>query len=273
MTLETPDTPLTAWDGVACTEWAKRHNLPLFEAHAVIGSTNARLRELAGQGAEPFSVVVANAQTSGRGRAGKTWVSPPGGLWFSVLLRPEEGPLSRLTPLVAGLAVSRAVKHVTGVTTSLKWPNDVLIGSGKLAGILCEAVPADFVVTGVGINLRTPESGWPSTLVEHPTALADHLESPLPGIRSALLGGVLSELDTILRFDSVEAFLKAWSKLDALRGREVVCSMGAEGTAQGIGADGGLQVRTSEGLVVIRSGSVRLRSESGSGNPEQAVPQ
>ncbi len=110
--------PEAVWDGISCADWARRHELPLFEAHATIGSTNRRLQELAAEGAEPFTVVVANVQTSGRGRGGKPWVSPAGGLWVSALILPPSGAFGRLMPLVAGLAVSRAVTRVSGVETA-----------------------------------------------------------------------------------------------------------------------------------------------------------
>jgi BirA family transcriptional regulator, biotin operon repressor / biotin---[acetyl-CoA-carboxylase] ligase len=261
------------WDGIGCAEWAQRHELPLFEAHATIGSTNQRLRALADAGAEPFTVVVSNEQTAGRGRGGKLWVSPPGGLWVSILVPSSPGLLGQVVPLVAGLAVARSVKHVTGVDVGLKWPNDVLIGAEKLAGILCEVAPGGSVVTGVGINLRAPEAGWPDDLVERPCALTDHLKWPLADLRSALLGGFFSEMASLLRSQSMDDFTRLWSPLDALSGREVVCSMGAEGVACGIDEEGSLLVETVDGLIAVRAGGVRLKDQSCSTQDEKVGPE
>jgi BirA family transcriptional regulator, biotin operon repressor / biotin---[acetyl-CoA-carboxylase] ligase len=127
------------------------------------GSTNADLlaRALAG---EPEGVVLAaEEQTAGRGRMGRTWTSPPrAALTFSLLLKPAVPPARRgWLPLLAGVAVAAAVTEVTGVQTRLKWPNDVLAGEGKLAGILAEAA-GDAVVAGVGLNVSTEPAELPA---------------------------------------------------------------------------------------------------------------
>jgi BirA family biotin operon repressor/biotin-[acetyl-CoA-carboxylase] ligase len=125
------------------------------------GSTNA---DLLARAADPYSpegqVLVAEEQTAGRGRLGRSWSSVPGAsLTFSVLLRPAAVPAARrgwLT-LLAGVAVASAVRSVAGVDTVLKWPNDVLVGDRKLAGILAEQSPdGSAVVIGTGLNVATP---------------------------------------------------------------------------------------------------------------------
>lgn len=125
------------------------------------GSTNADL--LARGGAEG-QVLVAEEQTAGRGRMGRSWVSQPGAsLTFSVLLRPTAVPPARRgwLPLITGIAVAAAVRDVAAVDAELKWPNDVLIGDGKLAGILAEQ-SGNAVVVGVGINVAAPASALPT---------------------------------------------------------------------------------------------------------------
>ncbi len=141
---------------------------PAVEWHETIGSTNDRLKELARQGAPEWTVVIADRQSGGRGREGRRWVSPSGGLYLSVLLRPRFRGTG-LIPLAAGVAVAEAVAE-QGVAVALKWPNDVVVvepdagasdaaeaGERKLAGILAEASPGsqrtDWVVLGVGINV------------------------------------------------------------------------------------------------------------------------
>ena len=127
------------------------------------GSTNADLLARALDGAPEGMVLAAEEQSAGRGRMGRAWVSPPrAALTFSLLVRPAAVPSARRgwLPLLAGVAVATAVTAVTGVQTRLKWPNDVLTGHAKLAGILAEAA-GDAVVVGVGLNVSTEPGELP----------------------------------------------------------------------------------------------------------------
>jgi BirA family transcriptional regulator, biotin operon repressor / biotin---[acetyl-CoA-carboxylase] ligase len=139
------------------------------EVVASTGSTNADLlaRADADAGAAEGQVLVAEEQTAGRGRLGRSWSSVPGAsLTFSVLLRPASVPPHRRgwLPLLAGVAVASAVRSATAVDAVLKWPNDVLAGDRKLAGILAEQAPAGVaVVIGIGINVATPAAGLPAS--------------------------------------------------------------------------------------------------------------
>jgi BirA family transcriptional regulator, biotin operon repressor / biotin---[acetyl-CoA-carboxylase] ligase len=132
------------------------------EAVASTGSSNA---DLLARGGPEGQVLVAEAQTAGRGRVGRTWVSVPGdSLTFSVLLRPASVPPAARgwLPLLTGVAVAAAVRSVAGVAAVLKWPNDVLVGDRKLAGILAEQSPASgAVVIGIGLNVATPQAALP----------------------------------------------------------------------------------------------------------------
>jgi BirA family transcriptional regulator, biotin operon repressor / biotin---[acetyl-CoA-carboxylase] ligase len=129
---------------------------------ASTGSTNA---DLLARGGPEGQVLVAEEQTAGRGRVGRTWVSQPGtSLTFSVLLRPASVPPSARgwLPLLTGVAVATGVRSAAGVAASLKWPNDVLVGDRKLAGILAEqSSDGDAVVVGVGLNVATPQRALP----------------------------------------------------------------------------------------------------------------
>jgi BirA family transcriptional regulator, biotin operon repressor / biotin---[acetyl-CoA-carboxylase] ligase len=127
------------------------------------GSTNADLLDRALGGAPEGLVLAAEEQSAGRGRMGRTWVSPPrAALTFSLLVRPATVPPARRgwLPLLAGVAVASAVTAVTGVQTRLKWPNDVLVGPAKLAGILAEAA-GDAIVVGVGLNVSAEPGELP----------------------------------------------------------------------------------------------------------------
>jgi BirA family biotin operon repressor/biotin-[acetyl-CoA-carboxylase] ligase len=126
------------------------------------GSTNA---DLAAAGGPEGQVLAAEEQTAGRGRMGRSWVSQPGAaLTFSVLLRPDPVPGERRgwLPLLTGVAVARAVRAVSGLPATLKWPNDVLIAGNKLAGILAEQAANGTVVIGIGINVATQADALPS---------------------------------------------------------------------------------------------------------------
>ncbi len=161
-----------------------------------VGSTNAELLARAGDdpGAWPhLSVLTAEHQSAGRGRLGRTWSAPPrSGLAVSVLLRPHElaVPVERWSwlPLLAGLSVVTALRRVAGVVAVVKWPNDVLVGDGKVAGILAEALPGGAgdgagVVLGVGLNVTLTRA-----------------ELPVPTATSlALAGAVTTDRDVLLR--------------------------------------------------------------------------
>jgi BirA family transcriptional regulator, biotin operon repressor / biotin---[acetyl-CoA-carboxylase] ligase len=148
--------------------------LAALECHAAIGSTNDRLKELARAGAEPWTVVVAERQTGGRGREGRSWESPAGGAYLSVLLRPE-AERTALLPLAAGVAVAEAAQGF-GVASELKWPNDVVVGQRKLAGILAEASSSaggvEWVVLGIGVNVAIDPAALPGPLRDSAASLA-----------------------------------------------------------------------------------------------------
>ncbi|MEZ0230503.1 MAG: biotin--[acetyl-CoA-carboxylase] ligase, partial [Planctomycetota bacterium] len=136
-----------------------------FELHPELPSTNDRARELAAQGAPEGTLVVALRQTGGRGRLGRSWASPVGGLYLSLVLRPDKGMLERASlALVAGLAASEALDAAGRTATSLKWPNDVLLDGKKIGGLLAEVTRERneaVVVLGVGLNVDTPADAFP----------------------------------------------------------------------------------------------------------------
>ncbi len=229
-------------------------------------STNDDAKRGAREGAEHGTVWVAESQTGGRGRQGRTWASPRGeNLLFSVLLRIQCLPARvPLIALVAGLAVRDAVARVLPDRDVLvKWPNDVLVGEKKIAGILVESAIAgtkvDHVVVGIGINVHTRH--FPEELAAIATSIA--LEGGHAS-RSALLEDVVQRLDHDVEhvvhrgLGLVHARL---SKVDALRGHEIDIEGG--GVAEGIDLDGRLLVRKPDGtLVRISSGEVRGRAST-----------
>jgi BirA family biotin operon repressor/biotin-[acetyl-CoA-carboxylase] ligase len=237
---------------------------------AKTGSTNDVATHLAELGAEEGTVVVAEAQTSGRGRLGRVWFSPPGaGLYVSVILRPAharapDGNPAALLTLAAGVAIAEAVRSVTGLPAEIKWPNDIVIGRRKLAGILAEAAAEhgrlQFVVLGFGINLLS--AAYPPELASRATSI--EAETSRPADRPVILAAVLAaiaERYADLHDGRFDAILGAWRRMapslpsamvewDSPDG--VVC-----GRAEDIDEQGALLVRVGEKLERVVAGEVR----------------
>ncbi|WP_238998150.1 biotin--[acetyl-CoA-carboxylase] ligase [Nocardioides limicola] len=233
------------------------------------GSSNADAAELARAGAPHGTVVVVEHQTSGRGRLDRTWVSPArAALTFSVLLRPEIPPQAwPWLPLVTGYAVQTALAEA-GVETGLKWPNDVLLGDRKVAGILVERVETDtgpVAVVGIGLNVTTTAAELP---IEEATSIAE-ATGQTPD-RTALLAGLvralLSEYDAWLGQGAATLREKYAARCVTL-GRVVRVALpdGSElrGTATGIDGTGRLMVETDAGTVPVGAGDVvHVRAEA-----------
>lgn len=251
---------LDVWDGDTADAWGARWSAPRLEIHDRIGSTNDRARELAEAGAEPFTVVIAEAQSAGRGREGRRWESPAGtGLWLSLVAPPREPAARALVPLRVGLAVCRAVEAVApGTRAGLKWPNDVEIAGRKVAGVLCEATPAG-VVIGVGVNVRP--GGLPPHLAETAVALEQAAGASVD--RGELAGRLIAELRELLRAPSLALEGEVGREIEArdvLLGRRVVAATGEVGVARGIAADGALLIEAASGETRrVVAGGVRVR--------------
>ncbi len=208
-------------------------------------STNARARELAVRGAPHGTVVTADEQSAGRGRQGRAWSAPAGrALLCSIVIR--EPP--RLLPLAAGAAVAELV----GAEAMIKWPNDVLVGGLKVAGILVEGrLQEGWAVVGIGVNVAVAVSELPAevharagTLGLDPSAIEPWLEALLRGLERWLVVGD-------------EAVLNGVRARDALLGQDVRWRDGA-GVGAGIDRDGRLVVRTDSGVVKLDAGEVHL---------------
>jgi BirA family biotin operon repressor/biotin-[acetyl-CoA-carboxylase] ligase len=167
------------------------------------GSTNADLMARARDGAPEGIVLAAEEQTAGRGRLGRSWVSPPrAALTFSLLVRPRQVPPARRSwlPLLAGVATAMAVREATGLHAALKWPNDVLAGERKLAGILAEQPgnaerAGDAVIVGIGVNVSMRREELPPAGRGSLAATSLLLEGSASLDREHLLRGVLAEFE------------------------------------------------------------------------------
>ena len=209
------------------------------EVLATTPSTNAVVAERARAGEPAGLVVVAEQQTAGRGRLDRSWVSPPrSGLTFSVLLRPAGGPSGWL-PLLAGVAIARALRTQAQVDAWLKWPNDVLVDDRKVCGVLAEVPVAGAVVVGIGLNVTTRREELP---VETATSL--RLAGAATTDRDTLLRAVLRELRTAL--DDSEAAKAEYGDLCSTLGAQVRVDLpdaaAVTGTATGLDDAGRLVV-------------------------------
>jgi BirA family biotin operon repressor/biotin-[acetyl-CoA-carboxylase] ligase len=212
-------------------------------------STSDRARALALRGAPHGTLVTAGAQTAGRGRQGRTWTAPAGrALLMSLVLR----RWPPLLPLAAAVAVAD-IAGAGGADITIKWPNDVLLGRGKLAGILVEARPQDgWAVLGIGMNVAVRRDDLPEELRDRAAVLG--LD---PAAIEPTLAALLEALDARLALDPPE-LLDAFRARDALLGRRVRWQRG-EGTAAGVDEAGRLLVDRPDGeQVALDAGEVHL---------------
>ena len=230
-----------------------------------VGSTSDVVAELADQGAPHGTVVVADAQTAGRGRHGNRWFSPVGtGLYVSVLLRTVSAPV--LT-LAAGVAVVEALRAVQGVEATLEWPNDVMVAAAgrprKVAGILAEATTeggrVERVIVGIGVNLR--EAEWPADLADRAGSVEGLTGRRVD--RTRLLVELLAALATRsaeIESGALAGLLARWAALaPSSRGARVEWSVGSvrhSGVTEGVDEHGALLVRVGARLERLVGGEV-----------------
>lgn len=235
-----------------------------------VDSTNEEAKRQGTLGAPHGSVFVAERQTGGKGRLGRAWVSPPGtGIWMSVLLRPAIAPseVPQIT-LITGLAVCRAIRACTGCEALIKWPNDIVIGSKKVCGILTEMAAEEdrinYIVAGIGINVNT--ESFPEELAKKATSL--FMETGMHISRSALVRTILQELENCYDHFLTEVtadLLTPYRKFCVSLNRSVTVTRGnppvpVTGTAVDISSNGELVVRTPGGtLLYVNSGEVAVQ--------------
>lgn len=220
-------------------------------------STQDVVRAAARAGAGEGFCCVAGEQTAGRGRSGRRWLAPPGtALLASLLIRRTH--LAAGVPLAAGLAVTDAVTELTGISCLLKWPNDVLAGGGKLAGILTEVEPGGGIVLGLGINLTVPAfpPGISGVSLDRVSGRVVSWEAMLAALLGHL-GRRLRQLDE----GGVSALRGDWMARAAGIGERVRAEVGhavVEGTAVGMDEDGALILAGDHGAIRLVAGEVHL---------------
>ncbi|MHB1350185.1 MAG: biotin--[acetyl-CoA-carboxylase] ligase [Desulfobulbus sp.] len=233
-------------------------------------STNEVALQLARQGAEHGSVVIAREQTQGRGRGANSFASPPGGLYMSLILRPDlAAPMLPFIPLAGGLACAQAIEEQTGLAVALKWPNDLYLHHRKLGGILAQAGPLSpssalpFVVLGIGINVNTRPETFPEELRSIATSLyaIKPVQYDLDGLLESIHSRLLAMLPALA--GDAASMVNAWRQRDYLLGKEITWRDIRGGTLKGCGAgmqvDGSYLLRAPDGtLHAIMAGDVTI---------------
>lgn len=230
-----------------------------------VGSTNDYLKQRGSNGCPNGAVAAAREQVRGKGRLGRTWQSQKDeSVMFSVLLRPQLAPpeAAAVTPL-AGLAVCKALRRVTGLDCRIKWPNDVIAGSKKLAGILTEMSAefdaVEYIVIGVGVNVC--QTAFPEEIAHKATSLL--LETGTRFDPNELLAALLNELEAAFirhRLALTAEALDEYTALCATVGREIRFTRGGvpvSGVAVGVAPNGGLHVTLADGTAcTVNTGEV-----------------
>lgn len=243
-------------DGLPAATLARRWGVPQCRLEASVTSTLDLAHRLAETGAPAGTVILAEEQTAGRGRDGRPWHSPVGGIWLAMVLQPSHAALATASIRV-GLVLADVVDELARDTVArLKWPNDVLIRDRKLAGILCEGRwqgdVLQWLALGVGVNVANP---IPAAVRDGAIALEevisgirriDVLDRLVPALtRVALPGGQLSDAERT-----------AFAARDWLQDRDLRAPI--VGRAMGLRADGALLVAVADGMTAIREGHVEL---------------
>ena len=231
---------------------------------AEAASTIELARGLLRGGGPEGAVVIAERQTQGRGRLGRPWASPAGGLWMSMIARPDLGASAagRLG-IGLGLAAAEAVVAKTGCEAGVKWPNDVLVGGRKLGGVLVETEVTGDRVSGVvlslGLNVNVLAAALPEEIRSTATSLREETGREWPV--EVICARVLDRLEEMwpIVLDDGAALVERWRERDVLAGREVsleVRGVMVRGRAEGIDSDGGLRLSVAGVVQRVTSGEV-----------------
>lgn len=231
-------------------------------------STNNYARELARNGAENGTAVIADCQTAGKGRMGRSFCSPHGtSIYLSIILRPEaDMETCQLITSCAAVAAARAVDKVCGTETKIKWVNDLFLNGRKICGILTEAsvnfengLP-EYAIVGIGINVRSIKNIFPEELLEIATSIED--ETGKAPSRAEIIAEILKNMDQLTKNLSDTSFLEEYRRRSFIVGNRVAVSKtGSEkyALATGISDNAGLIVRYDDGTEeILNSGEARI---------------
>jgi len=241
-------------------------------------STNLTAKKMALEGAPAGTVVIAEEQTRGRGRLGRSFFSPSGGIYLSLVLRPPlKAAKSVLITTAASVAVCKAIEDATGISCRIKWVNDIYKGDKKICGILTEAVTdfetgnIDYIVLGIGINYKAPQSGFPAEL----SGIAGSLYEGTPGAgRNRLIAEIINQILEIDETLFTKDFIREYKNRSFILGKDILVinaaasneepnpAEGIPATAVDIDEEGGLVIRYPDGrLETLKSGEVSIRTK------------
>jgi len=234
-----------------------------------VGSTNTVAAELAEKGVSEGTVVLAEYQEKGKGRLGRRWVSPPGvNIYMSIIVRPEVNPRDgQFITMMAAIACSTALRKLTSLDVTVKWPNDLMVSGRKIGGILTEMKISPrrviYAIVGIGINVNIDKSAFPSDIKERATSVKNERGLSYP--RNAIIVEILNEISQwyrTLKEKGKEILLSEWKRLTSTLGREVKVTVGKEvfkGLAESIDDEGRLILRLPSGAVKrIRAGDITI---------------
>ncbi|MCL5774345.1 MAG: biotin--[acetyl-CoA-carboxylase] ligase [Firmicutes bacterium] len=218
----------------------------------ILDSTNLLAKELALEGAPSGTLVIADEQSKGRGRKKRSWFSPPrSGLWFSLILQPEEVHDYSLLTTAAGVAAAKAIKKACDMEVKLRWPNDLILNGKKCGGILVESrlsgTKPKFFIAGMGINVNIEKKNFPSQLKSAATSLL--IESRKRISRTSLLEEIIKELFASLKKQSNEVIKEA-KEFSEIMGKKVKITSGREiieGVAENLSSSGSIIIKTESG--------------------------
>jgi BirA family biotin operon repressor/biotin-[acetyl-CoA-carboxylase] ligase len=235
-----------------------------------IGSTNQEAKKAAVAGAGHGTVILAEEQTEGRGRRGRSFFSPKGtGIYMSVILRPQgTAEEAVLTTTAAAVAVSRAISRVLEIETRIKWVNDIFVGDQKVCGILTEAV-SDFqtgtiesLILGIGVNVTTGKESFPDDIRKTAGSL---LPTQASVSRNRLAAAILDELFKLVDCLDSEDIMDEYRARNFVPGKQITVHCGNEiydAKALDIDPQGGLVIQKSDGSIhTLRSGEVTIRTK------------
>ncbi|MDR1558855.1 MAG: biotin--[acetyl-CoA-carboxylase] ligase [Clostridiales bacterium] len=245
----------------------KTYNKFHFYIHDSVSSTNDAAKEMVRSGGAPGSVIVANTQSSGRGRNGRTFSSPEGGIYASFIFAEEQIPYIRqflsFAPCIAACAV---MERLLGVRPSVKWPNDILLNGGKVCGILSETLMGtdiSGIIIGIGVNLSTELESLPEEIRLTASTLKQYANNLS---RNEFIAGLVRELDNIRASFTKEQYLSEYKKRLTTLGNEIiVISRRGEILAKALDVteDGGLLIEKTDGVVEkIYEGDISIRNSA-----------
>jgi BirA family biotin operon repressor/biotin-[acetyl-CoA-carboxylase] ligase len=241
-----------------------KYKLPKLEIYDCVTSTNTLMKELAKDGAEEFTVIIAASQTGGRGRMGRTFHSPKGsGIYMSILLRPnlDLNPLYITT--YAAVCCANVFEKMTGEKASIKWVNDIYIHDKKVCGILTESALGEngYAILGIGVNVTQPEGGFPDDIKDRAGAL---FEKETAYIREEIAAHIINEFINVYNNGKKEEMLRQYREKSFVIGKKIdIIENGKTEQAVAVAIDDefGLIVKKADGnFHTLNSGDVSIKA-------------